>query len=135
METAIPRSSAIPSPFTAAELAGWRKRLVALRGRTTRDLEQLADEARQDGPAEPAERDASASDQARQVMAAAAGNDQALVQAIDLALRRIDIGHPSPFGLCLVTGRPIERERLELMPWTPVSTHGATRLEADAARR
>ncbi len=40
-----------------------------------------------------------------------------LLRAIDRALQRMENGS---YGLCESCGRPIERERLELIPWTNV---------------
>ncbi|MFQ5557926.1 MAG: TraR/DksA family transcriptional regulator [Acidimicrobiales bacterium] len=49
------------------------------------------------------ERDIALSNQARQA-----------VEQIDAALARIDTG---TYGLCIVSGKPIPRERLEAIPW------------------
>ena len=38
-----------------------------------------------------------------------------ILRAIDNALRRIEEG---TYGICEVCGGPIEKERLELLPWT-----------------
>ena len=45
-----------------------------------------------------------------------------LIGKIDQALLRIE---NNSYGYCEETGEPIERERLDLMPWTPVSVRGA----------
>lgn len=58
-----------------------------------------------------------------------ADEDKRLLWLIDRALAKLDGTHPLPFGICEYTRAPISPERLELMPWTPVSIEGATYLE------
>ena len=48
-----------------------------------------------------------------------------LVQAID-AIGRIENG---TFGICEITGEPIEDERLQAIPWTRYSLRGQRELE------
>jgi hypothetical protein len=88
------------SPFTAAELELWRGSL----------LEHRAALLREPRPDRDPDHDE-------------------LLALIDRALAKIDGRGPLPFGLCEHTRRPIGRERLELMPWTPLSIEGATHLE------
>ncbi len=44
--------------------------------------------------------------------------DRKLLQEIDAALERIDEG---TYGICQKTGEPIERRRLEAIPWARLS--------------
>jgi hypothetical protein len=48
------------------------------------------------------------------------------LRLIERALAKLDGRGPLSFGLCEHTRRPIGRERLRLMPWTPLSIEGAT---------
>lgn len=51
------------------------------------------------------------------------GRDLSLkLKQIDLALGRMDTGE---YGICIETEEPIEKERLKLIPWTPLSIAGA----------
>ena len=45
------------------------------------------------------------------------------IEAIHAALKRIEDG---TYGICVRTGEPIEPERLDVMPWTPISGKAAT---------
>ena len=44
-------------------------------------------------------------------------------------LRKIDDVMPLPFGLCEYTRQGIQKSRLELLPWTPLSIEGAQYME------
>jgi RNA polymerase-binding transcription factor DksA len=59
---------------------------------------------------------------------AMASSEQELLYEIDQALNRIRNG---TYGLCEVTGKPIEPERLTAIPWTRFSAEAEQRLEAD----
>lgn len=52
-----------------------------------------------------------------EVAEAAASVELAKVHEIDAALQRLR-DHPNDFGLCIVCRKPIEKDRLELVPWT-----------------
>ena len=47
---------------------------------------------------------------------------------IDQAIKRIELG---TYGICEVTGRKIEPERLEAIPWTRFSAQAARELESN----
>jgi RNA polymerase-binding transcription factor DksA len=79
-------------PFSAAELADWRRLLLEHRSAALREPP--------DGGG--------------------------TLRLIERALAKLDGRGPLPFGLCEHTRRPIGRERLRLMPWTPLSIEGAT---------
>jgi RNA polymerase-binding transcription factor DksA len=120
------------SPFTAAELALWREQLVASRDKIRGALTMLHDDA------QPADRvslssnhlaEGAADAQEQDISASTANEEGAQLALIDRALRKIDTGSPMAFGLCEWSERPIARERLELMPWTPLSAEGAEHLE------
>ncbi len=50
-----------------------------------------------------------------------------LLRAIDRALQRMENG---TYGLCERCGQPIERERLELIPWTNICASCARRVSS-----
>jgi RNA polymerase-binding transcription factor DksA len=54
-----------------------------------------------------------------------------LAQVLD-AIRRIERG---TFGICEITGEPIEVERLQAIPWTRYSFHGQRELEREGFGR
>ena len=60
---------------------------------------------------------------------AMAGEEKVELWLIDRALRKIDETLPLPFGLCEYSKQGIQRSRLELIPWTPLSIEGAQYME------
>lgn len=52
--------------------------------------------------------------------------ERKLLKEIDLALLRIESGE---YGICLGTGKPIPKTRLEAVPWTKYSVEYAKKLE------
>lgn len=54
------------------------------------------------------------------------GNEQETLYQIQKALERIDLG---TFGLCEMEGRPIDKRRLDAIPWTPFCKEAAEKLE------
>jgi DnaK suppressor protein len=59
-------------------------------------------------------------------------SEQDAVYEIDEALMRIRRG---TYGVCELTGKPIERERLEAIPWTRFSAAAEKELEKDGTVR
>ncbi|HEX4263542.1 MAG TPA: TraR/DksA C4-type zinc finger protein [Verrucomicrobiae bacterium] len=59
-------------------------------------------------------------------------SEQDAVYEIDEALMRIERG---TYGVCELTGQPIERERLEAIPWTRFSAVAEKQLEKDGSVR
>jgi RNA polymerase-binding transcription factor DksA len=57
-------------------------------------------------------------------------SEQDAVYEIDQAMNRIRNG---TYGICEMTGKPIERERLEAIPWTRFSMEAEQRLEKEGA--
>lgn len=51
---------------------------------------------------------------------------QATIQEVLSAIRRIEVG---TFGICEITGQPIEPDRLDAIPWTRYSLQGQKELE------
>jgi RNA polymerase-binding protein DksA len=57
--------------------------------------------------------------------------DRHILNQVRAALKRIDDG---TFGQCAVDGAPIEAERLDAMPWTPLCLEHQQQEESAAAR-
>ncbi len=119
--------------LTVTELADYRLRLIERAREVQANLQTLADDA---DPTEhitatsnhPAE---GASDAERQFMVvASATQENDLLQQIERALRKIDTGSPLAFGLCEYTREPINRQRLDLLPWTPFSVQALNEIES-----
>ncbi len=120
------------SPFSASELADWRKLLTSRRNEISSDIAGLEKDAMEaeDGHTTPnhiAERGSDADLQ--DVSLGIAGEEKDLIWQIDRALEKIVTGQPIPFGLCEYSKEPISKNRLQLIPWTPLSIEGATYLE------
>ncbi len=125
-------SASTASPFTASEIATWRKLLILRRAQLVGDIEDLVHDALDVETMHPSSNHLAegGSDADLQVTSLGlADDDQAIVQLIDRALAKIDGESPLPYGVCEYTREPIARERLELIPWTPLSIEGATHLE------
>lgn len=120
------------SPYSITELREWRSILLERRHEIVGDIAGLEKDAieAEDGhttPTHPAERGSDADLQ--DMSLGLAGEEKDLLWQIDRALRKIDLGRPLPFGLCEHTHEPIGKDRLKLMPWTPLSIKGATFVE------
>src|SRR3954469_1959899 len=76
--------------------------------------------------------DASVADEVSSEQFTEAEHDANVLQQVRDALRRIADG---TFGTCIVDGGPIEKQRLEAVPWTPYCLKHATRLEAATSLR
>jgi RNA polymerase-binding transcription factor DksA len=134
-EAIMPGPTAQPaSPFTAAELARWRDRLAASRERIRGALTMLHDDAQAGDHVSLSSNhlaEGAADAQEQDISAVTATEEGAQLALIERALRKIDTGRPLPFGLCEWSERPIAAERLELMPWTPLSAEGAEHMEEE----
>jgi DnaK suppressor protein len=71
--------------------------------------------------------DASVADEGESLDFTEAELDDAVLQQVKDALKRIDDG---TFGRCVVDGGPIEEKRLEAEPWTPYCLKHQQLLEA-----
>lgn len=120
------------SPFTAEELAEWRRLLLKHRQEISTDIAHLERDAieAENGHIAPnhmAERGSDA--EIQDLSLGIAGDEHAVLWQIDRALRKIDTGQPLPFGLCEYTKQPIPKARLQLIPWTPLSIEGMQYVE------
>ena len=58
-------------------------------------------------------------------------DEETLLWQIDRAIKKIDTNHPVPFGICEHTKKPIQKNRIKLLPWTPLSIEGATHMDEE----
>lgn len=129
-----PVAAAVGAVFPAEELGKWRDLLQQRRREIAGDIGSLEKDAMEaeDGHTTPnhiAERGSDA--ELQDVSLNIAGDEKALIWQIDRALRKIDTSKPLPFGLCEHTRQPIQKNRLQLLPWTPLSIEGATYMETN----
>ncbi len=100
------------SPLNAKELERFKKLLLDLRARLTGQITSLASESLTVADETPSEDRTDDFD--REFALNVAGSVQDALFEIDEALRRIDEGR---YGLCEISGKPIERERLKALPY------------------
>jgi RNA polymerase-binding transcription factor DksA len=122
----------LTSPFDRHQLKEWRGLLIDKRSEITNDIAGLVKDAMEaeDGHTTPnhiAERGSDADLQ--EFSLGMAGEEKVELWLIDRALRKIDEQLPVPFGLCEYTKQGIQKSRLELLPWTPLSIEGAQYME------
>lgn len=122
----------LTSPFDRGQIKEWRKTLLEKRNEITNDIDGLVKDAMEaeDGHTTPnhiAERGSDADLQ--EFSLAMAGEEKVELWLIDRALRKIDESLPLPYGLCEYSRQPIQKSRLELIPWTPLSIEGAQYME------
>ena len=120
------------SPFNVGELREWRQLLLERRAEIATDISHLERDAMEaeDGHTTPNHIAERGSDAEMQDMSLGlAGEEQVVLWQIDRAIRKIDTGEPLAFGVCEHTRQPISKNRLQLIPWTPLSIEGATYAE------
>jgi RNA polymerase-binding transcription factor DksA len=120
--------AALSCPYNKDELAKWRQLLVQRRHEISDDIGSLEKDAMEaeDGHTTPnhiAERGSDADLQ--DVSLNIAGDEKVIIWQIDRAIRKIDTGEPIVFGVCEHTKVAIQKNRLQLIPWTPLSIEGA----------
>lgn len=119
-------------PYGNDELKKWREMLTAKRTELTDDMAGLVKDAMEaeDGHTTPNHIAERGSDADLQDMSLAmVGEEETILNQIERAIRKIDKGSPIPFGLCEHTKDPIAKNRLQLLPWTPLSIEGAQYME------
>jgi RNA polymerase-binding transcription factor DksA len=115
-------SAKTPSPFDAEFLEAQRELLIVERARYLKSADALKAEAdslvneREPGDVqfdeESGEGDSLAVERERDL--ALSAQARAAVELIDAALVRLDAG---TYGICMHSGEPIPKERLEAIPW------------------
>jgi RNA polymerase-binding transcription factor DksA len=124
-------------PFSIAELASWRTRLIDQARSLRADVGALEAESVPQERVAPNHHlpEGGAELQAADIDASAAAADDDILRLVLRALDKIETGRPVPFGICELTGARIERDRLELMPWTPVCAAASVHLDHDERSR
>src|SRR5262245_41768856 len=103
--------------------ADFHRRLCAERDRLlTLDFESCSS-----GPPKLDDLSEAATDEAERAIsfAAASATQDTIIEVLD-AIRRIERG---TYGICEITGQPIETARLEAIPWTRYSLEGQSEVE------
>jgi len=112
----------------------WRdhhRRLVALRNSVMRQRDELSRDAAEEQPAFSLHlADVSTDNFDRDFALSRISAEQDAVYEIDQALTRIREGG---YGICELTGKPIEAARLEAIPWARFSLEAERMLERDGA--
>jgi DnaK suppressor protein len=112
----------------------WRtfyKRLISLRDELVRRQGELAKDALEEKPTFSTHMaDAGTDTYDRDFALGMLSSDQDAVYEIEEAIDRIRNGN---YGVCELTGKPIETERLEAIPWTRFTAAAEKRLEKDGA--
>ncbi|MCW5776270.1 MAG: TraR/DksA C4-type zinc finger protein [Phycisphaeraceae bacterium] len=124
------------SPFTKRQLDRYRAILLAKRAELVGDIGNMETQALrgQSGslshtPQHIAEQGSETYEQSLALDLAAA--DRQLLREIEAALQRINDG---TYGVCEMTGKPINPERLEELPWARYSIEAAREIERRAGR-
>jgi RNA polymerase-binding transcription factor DksA len=114
----------------------WRKyydRLTELRDMLLRSQGELTKDALEEVPSYSTHMaDAGTDNYDRDLALGMLSSEQDAVYQIDQALERILDG---TYGVCELTGKRIEPERLEAIPWTRFSTAAEAELERQGARK
>lgn len=109
---AAPVQPEVKSPFSEKELERFKLLLLDLRARLTGQVSSLASESLTVADETPS--DDRTDDFDREFALNVAGSVQDALFEIDEALRRIQDGR---YGICEVSGKPIEKERLKALPY------------------
>jgi RNA polymerase-binding transcription factor DksA len=107
-----PPKPAAKCPFGEKELERFKKLLLDLRARLTGQVATLANESLTVADETPS--DDRTDDFDREFALNVAGSVQDALFEIDEALRRIMEGR---YGICEISGKPIEKERLKALPY------------------
>jgi RNA polymerase-binding transcription factor DksA len=114
----------------------WRKHfaaLAALRERMLSRQEAIAKDAAEETPGFSTHiADAGTDSYDRDFALSVLSSEQDAVYQIDQAIDRIRHG---TYGICELTGKPIEPERLEAVPWARFSAAAERELEAQGRRK
>ncbi len=123
-----------PAKLSAKEVAEFRNLLLSLRDRINNDLEFMSGDHRNRSEwsegggntpsADTVDQGSDAFD--REFMMTLMSSEQDIIYEIQEALRRIDAG---TYGICEISGEPIERERLKVIPYARHSVRVQTELE------
>ena len=125
------------TPFNKRQLDKFKDILIGKRRELIGDVEKMETDALRSSsgglshtPQHLAEQGSDSADQSLSLNLAAA--DRRLIKEIDDALKRIA---DKTYGLCELTGEPINPERLEELPWARYSIKAAQQLERSGGHR
>jgi len=133
----VPAKPVAPTPaapgtrkLTAKEIREFKEVLLALRERVSGEYSALSRDN-----LEANQRDPSLSDQGtdtfdREMELNMMGSEQEVIFEIDAALRRIEKG---TYGVCELTGQPINFERLQALPYVRYTVRAQSELEKGRA--
>lgn len=111
----------------------YKKRLLELEKKLAAQTDRHIEEGREELIDTPHDLgDASVSDVAVESEFSEAELDSTILQQVQDALRRIDEG---TYGRCLVDGRPIEKKRLDAVPWAAYCLKHQALIEAAGRER
>ncbi len=124
------------SPFGKRELNKFRKILLAKRKELLGDMEKIENDALRSESGELSHFPQHMADQGSDTFEQSlsldlAAVDRKMIQEIDDALERIDKG---VFGICEMTGKPINIARLNELPWARYSIEAAREIERRGGR-
>lgn len=116
--------------LSAKQVAEFKEQLLALRERVSGEYSMLSRDN-----LEANQRDASLSDQGtdtfdREMELNMMGSEQEVLFEIDAALRRVEKG---TYGICELTGQPINVERLQALPYVRYTVRAQSELEKGRA--
>jgi len=125
------------NPQSNAPVPGkWKKyfnRLTQLRDQLLSQQGELVKDATEEQPAFSLHMaDAGTDSFDRDLALSRISSEQDAVYEIDEALKRI---HSGTFGICELTGKPIEPARLDAIPWTRFSAQAEKQLEREGSVR
>ncbi len=116
-----------PEDQIPPNLAGYYRRLMALRDRVVKEKGDLARDAADETPTYSMDMADAATDEINRDMALSQMSaEQDALYEIDQALKRIEQG---TYGICELTGQPIPEERLKALPSTRFTEEAESRLE------
>jgi len=123
-------------PFSDKELEHFKNMLLEKRFQILQDIAQIDQQAHRKSAKGDETGDLSAvpihladigSDTFEQELTLTASeSERQLITEIDEAMERVEEG---TYGLCLGTGKPIKKSRLEAMPWTKYSVEYAQQIQ------
>lgn len=111
----------------------FREHLLDLREQLARQMNGLAKESAEEMPGYSMHMADSGTDNFdRDFALSLLSSDQDAIYEIDEALKRIEKG---TYGTCELTGKPIPKTRLEVIPWARFTVEAQAQLERDGALR
>lgn len=124
---------AASSPYGPDHLADWRRTLLVEARRLGADLDafELGTDGEQESSLNSHPADVASDQQDQAIVAAESAQSGATLRLVQRAIDKIDHGRPVPFGICELSGRAIEHDRLQLMPWTPFCRAASEQLERE----